>query len=83
MHRAVGYVADLGMAPAVGGLAVGLIGAALLSRYLESLLFNVQPLDAATFSIGSAILGASAAAACISPAIRAARVDPTVALRCE
>jgi putative ABC transport system permease protein len=70
-----------GMAPAVGGLAVGLAGAALLSRYLESLLFSVRPLDAATFGFGVAILAASAAVACIGPAVWAARVDPMVSLR--
>ncbi len=62
---------------------MGLIGAALLSRFLETLLFGVEPLDAATFASGGALLAVAAAIACAVPAIWAARVDPMVSLRAE
>ncbi|HTP34229.1 MAG TPA: ABC transporter permease [Candidatus Acidoferrales bacterium] len=65
------------------GLAIGLAGAAALTRSLGSLLFGVKPVDPATFLFASGILGLVALLACAVPAIRAARVDPSVALRQE
>jgi putative ABC transport system permease protein len=43
----------------------------------------VSSTDAATFAAVPAVLGAVAMLACYLPARRAARVDPTVALRCD
>jgi putative ABC transport system permease protein len=65
------------------GLAVGLAGAAGLTRSLGSLLFGVKPIDPATFLSASGLLGAVALIACAEPVMRAARVDPSVALRQE
>lgn len=65
------------------GLTAGLAGAALLSRYLESLLFRVGRYDALTFTIVFALLTIIALAASAVPALRAARVDPMLALRSE
>jgi putative ABC transport system permease protein len=71
------------MTPVVAGLAVGVGAAVLLSRLVESLLFDVQPRDVVTF-VGVCVLLASAAViAAILPARRAARVNPLVALRAE
>jgi putative ABC transport system permease protein len=64
-----------------GGLAVGLIGAAIASSSLETLLYGVQRFDLATFLIVPAVLIAVALAACVAPARRAVSVDPVVALR--
>ena len=72
-----------GMRPAVVGLVMGLAGSALLSRYLESLLFEVRPLDLGTFAGGAAVLLVTAAAACTIPARWAATVDPARSLRAE
>jgi putative ABC transport system permease protein len=54
-----------------------------LSKLVKSLLFGVQPGDAATLAAASLLLVAVAALAAYLPARRAARIDPTVALRYE
>ena len=72
-----------GMRIAVIGLAAGLIGAAILTRFFQSMLFNVVPTDPVTFLSVSAILAGVAFFACYIPAKRATRVDPLVALREE
>jgi hypothetical protein len=69
--------------PLVGGLAVGLVGAFLLTRRLDSLLYGITPHDPATFAAVVAVLVAAGLAAAYVPARRAARVDPIVALRAE
>jgi predicted permease len=65
------------------GLALGLVGAAICSHVLESLLFNVSPSDPLTLLAVALILGSVAAIACWIPARRAMKVDPLVALRSE
>ncbi len=65
------------------GLALGLLGAVALTRYLTTLLFEVKPVDVSTFAIVSLVLGLVAIAACLLPARRAMKVDPLVALRYE
>jgi putative ABC transport system permease protein len=67
----------------VAGVAVGLVGAAALSRYLEGLLFGVTPLDRPTFLAMSVLFTAVATLASYLPSRRATRVDPLVALRSE
>lgn len=52
-------------------------------RFLRHLLFAVSPTDPTTLMVVSAVLVATAAAACVLPARRATRVDPLVALRAE
>ena len=65
------------------GVAVGLLASLLFSQALTSLLFDIAPFDAATLAAVSLLLLAVAAAAAWSPARRASRVDPLVALRTE
>jgi putative ABC transport system permease protein len=72
-----------GLRLAATGIAIGLAASALLTRSLSSLLFAVTPLDPLTFTLAAALLAAVAVAACLAPALRAARVDPAVALRQE
>jgi putative ABC transport system permease protein len=70
-------------AAVVPGLALGLLAALYLSRFLESLLFGVQPRDPATFAAVALLFLGVAALACYLPARRATQVDPVVALRAE
>jgi predicted permease len=63
------------------GLAIGIIGASVLSRLLENLLYEVKPTDPVTLVAVSVLLIAVSTLASYIPAQRAARVDPMVALR--
>jgi predicted permease len=63
------------------GVASGVAGAALLTRYLEGMLFGVTALDAATFAGVAAAFGAVAMLAAYLPARRATAIDPLEALR--
>jgi len=65
------------------GVAAGLLGAFYLSRFLETLLFGVQPRDPVTFAGVAVLFLVVAAIACYMPARRATQVDPVVALRAE
>ena len=65
------------------GIALGLVGAAAGTRFLQGMLFGITPLDPRTFLAVSLMFAFVAALACYLPARRAANVDPMVALRCE
>jgi predicted permease len=65
------------------GVALGLVGAALLSTSMETLLFNVQPTDPVVYAAVSLVLIAVALIASYLPARRASRIDPLTALRDE
>ena len=65
------------------GLAIGVGAAFVLTHFLQSLLFGVEPYDPVTFASIAGVLLAAGALACWIPARRAARVDPMVALRYE
>ena len=72
-----------GMKLAGFGVAIGLIGAFVLSRLLSRLLFGVSATDPLTLAGAVFFLLAIAMAACFIPARRATRVDPMIALRYE
>lgn len=72
-----------GLGIALIGVGVGVIAAIGLTRFLSSLLFEVQAGDVTTFAVVVLSLLAVALLACYIPARRAARVDPLVALRYE
>jgi ABC-type antimicrobial peptide transport system permease subunit len=67
----------------VTGLGIGVAGAGLLSRTLQTLLVGVSPTDPITFLFVAALFLAVAIAAAGVPAWRASRLDPTTALRQE
>jgi predicted permease len=71
------------LALVVVGVAVGLGGAALLTRLMESQLFGVTALDPATYGAVAAVLIVTGVLAGYLPARRATRVDPMAALRAE
>jgi len=72
-----------GMELTGAGVVAGLLGAMALTRVMASLLFGVSATDALTFSMVPVLLIATAMLATYLPALRATRVDPTVALREE
>jgi putative ABC transport system permease protein len=72
-----------GLVLALAGVTVGLFGAVILTRFLESLLFDISTTDPATFAFIVPILLAIAGIASYVPARRAMNVDPMEALRYE
>jgi putative ABC transport system permease protein len=65
------------------GLALGLAGSVVVSRFFASMLIDTPRLDPLSYAAVTVLLCAVALAACLIPARRATRVDPIVALRCE
>jgi putative ABC transport system permease protein len=65
------------------GLAAGIAGALVLTRFLQSMLFEVKPTDPFIFFAVTAVLAAVAGAASAIPARRAAKLEPLTALRHE
>ena len=72
-----------GMKPALAGIVAGLIGAAFSTKLLGGLLFGVGAGDPLTFVSVPLVLLSVAVIACLIPAVRATRIDPTRALRQE
>ena len=70
-----------GLVLATVGLIAGAIAATSLARFLQTLLFDVVPLDAPTFIAMAVVLALVTVGAAWLPARRATRVDPSVALR--
>ncbi len=77
------HVVGRGVGLALVGVAVGLVAAFFLTRFMQGLLRDVQPTDLPTFLGVGAVLALVAAAASYIPARRATRVDPLIALRTE
>jgi putative ABC transport system permease protein len=65
------------------GVAAGLIGCVILTRFISTLLFAVSAVDPVTFAVASLILMLVAILACFVPALRATRLDPALTLRGE
>jgi len=80
-RRILGLVLGEGLRLTGAGLAIGLLLALALTRYLSALLFGVTPTDPAVYLGVGTLLLAVAAAASYAPARRAMGVDPVVALR--
>ena len=79
----VRMIAYQGFRLAALGVAIGAVGAAGLTRLLESILFNVSATDPASYAAVALFLVGVAMAAAWAPARRATRVDPIIALRSE
>jgi predicted permease len=70
-----------GLLLSAGGIAAGVAGAAGMTRLMSSMLFGVGTLDPVTYAAVALGLGATALLASYLPAARAARIDPSIALR--
>jgi putative ABC transport system permease protein len=79
----VGLIVRQGMTLTATGVAIGLLGAVLASRALIALLFGISRLDVVTYAGVIALLLGVSVLACLLPAWRAARVDPSITLRSE
>jgi predicted permease len=82
-ERVSRMVMRAGMSMAALGIAAGLGGALVLTRFMQSLLFGVDAADPATFTAIIILLAAMALVATYVPARRAARIDPLISLRAE
>lgn len=69
------------LGPSVLGLAAGLVAAMALARAMSGLVFGISALDPMSFAAASSALLLAVALASLKPALRAARVEPTTALR--
>jgi putative ABC transport system permease protein len=65
------------------GVVAGLVGALLLGRILNSMLFEVSSTDPVTYLAGALAIAMVSLLACLMPARRATLVDPIIALRYE
>jgi putative ABC transport system permease protein len=79
----LGMVIRQGLVLGAVGIVIGVAGALWLTRFIQALLFDLDPLDLATFAMMGAVLFAITLIACYVPALRATRLDPLVALRYE
>ncbi len=70
-----------GMRPAGVGVVLGLLGAIGLTRFLRTLLFEVEPTDPVTYVVVVVVLATTAFVACYAPARRASKLDPVEVLR--
>lgn len=81
--QVVGMVAGQASAVVSLGLAAGLVATLLLSPIISSFLYNLEPHDPWTIAGAIAVLAAVAAVSAFLPARRAARLSPSLALRCD
>ena len=82
-RQVLGLVLRRGVMLATMGIGAGIAGAAAGAKYLQSLLFGIEPRDPATFAAVAIAFAIIAMAASYLPARRATRVDPMTALRVE
>jgi ABC-type antimicrobial peptide transport system permease subunit len=82
-RRVMGMVLGDGGRLLAIGLGLGLAGSALLARAIRGMLFGVPAADPVTFLGVAVVVIVVGLAACAGPAMRAARVDPLVAMRAE
>jgi putative ABC transport system permease protein len=80
-HRIVAMVVGEGLRTALLGVALGIVGAAVAARSLQTFVFGIGTADPLTYLIVALVLGGVAIIASIVPARRVARIDPLVALR--
>jgi putative ABC transport system permease protein len=82
-RRIARAVVSQGVLLAATGVLIGLAGAWWATKLLTKMLYGIAPTDPLSFSIGAALLLATAVLACVVPTRRAIRVDPVIAMRAE
>ena len=65
------------------GLTIGVVGSLLLTRLMQGMLFGVSPNDPTTLGSVAVVMAVVGITACWIPALRAARIDPGIALRAQ
>lgn len=81
--RVLALIVASGMAVAGSGIALGLVGVVVTTRFLSGMLFGVRALDPLTLGVVVLTLALAALAACLVPGYRASRLDPVRTLRQE
>jgi len=81
--RVVRMVVREGLAMVAVGIGVGIAGALALTRLMVALLFTIKPTDPVTYVIVAVLLASVALVASFVPALRAANVDPALAMRTD
>jgi putative ABC transport system permease protein len=79
--RTVALVVRHSLVLIAAGAVGGLVGSALLARWLARVLYGIGPFDAPSFALAALVLVVVGIIATLLPAVRAMRVDPMVALR--
>jgi ABC-type antimicrobial peptide transport system permease subunit len=74
-------VLSRGLRLTIAGIAIGGVGALLLTRLIGNLLYKVSPHDPLAFGSALAVITIASLAACFLPARRAIRIDPAQILR--
>jgi macrolide transport system ATP-binding/permease protein len=74
-------VMSRGLLLTASGIAIGAIGAIVLTRLMGDLLYKISPHDPLAFGMAFAVIAIASLAACFLPAWRATRIDPVLALR--
>jgi ABC-type antimicrobial peptide transport system permease subunit len=65
------------------GLGIGLVGAFLLTRFIQGMLYGIAPADPVTYVVTAGVILGVGLLASLWPASRASRVDPMIAMRAE
>jgi ABC-type antimicrobial peptide transport system permease subunit len=73
----------MGLRLLAGGFGLGVLGALLSGRIMQGLLFDTPAVHVPTLLMAALVLGAVTVVACLLPSLRASRVDPMEAMRCE
>jgi putative ABC transport system permease protein len=81
--RILRLVVGQGARLAIVGLALGVLGALALTKSLQAMLFGIGPRDPTTIALAAGVLLATTLVACLVPAVRAVRVDPSQAFRSD
>lgn len=74
-------VAEQGLWPVAIGLAIGIVAGLLSARFIEAFLYGVSAFDPITMGLTVLVLGIASLVACLLPAVKAIRINPTKVLK--